>query len=67
LISHIWLQSCKGPVVLRVPLFRWTQYLTEKITFSHKDYAPQDTLKELLDKTIETQNQKERNAGDFER
>jgi len=44
-----------------------TEYLTEKITCSHKDYAPQDTLKELLDKTIETQNQKERNAGDFER
>ena len=49
------------------PLQLWGQYLTEKITCSHKEYAPQDTLKELLDKTIETQTQKERNAGDFER
>lgn len=43
------------------------KYLTENISHSHEEYAPQKDLKELLEKTMEIQNQKEKNGYDFER
>jgi hypothetical protein len=42
-------------------------YLTENIARSNQEYAPQEELNKLLDKTTEMQNQKESSRADFER